>query len=180
MANEFFLFLVPLIAANIIHHFLIIPKNTFSFLARPVDCGRSWKNIRIFGDAKTYRGFVVVPVLTAVFCGVLADISAVSTDSNPFFLGFMLGIGYMAAELPNSFVKRRLGILPGKRGARFAEYLFSFADHADSVLGAAVILYFLESSPLPDIMFLALIGISVHFALDFMVHLFGYKKYTQV
>src|SRR6185437_578765 len=51
-------------------------------------------------------------------------------------LGAWAGFGFMAAELPNSFVKRQLGILPGQAPASHLATAICFViDQLDSVVG---------------------------------------------
>ena len=94
----------------------------WSQLSSPIDGGRSFHGRRLFGDGKTWRGVVVAVVGSAatVFAqkyvigaraGALAlvDYSTVSVPA----LGAAIGGGAMLGELPNSFVKRRLGVPRG-------------------------------------------------------------------
>jgi CDP-diglyceride synthetase len=89
--------------------------------AIPLDGGLTLGGTRIFGDHKTLRGFLIMLPASAVSFVVLA-----SLVHNPAALGLwpltlggyarlgaIAGFGFMAGELPNSFVKRRLGIGPG-------------------------------------------------------------------
>ncbi|WP_156101296.1 CDP-archaeol synthase [Flavobacterium gilvum] len=61
---------------------------------------------------------------------------------NPIFLGFILGLAYMAFELPNSFFKRKLGIKPGE-SALNKKYFFVMLDKIDSAFGVALVYYLL-------------------------------------
>src|SRR5262245_66330675 len=52
-------------------------------------------------------------------------------------LGAVAGAGCMAAELPNSFLKRQLRIAPGRAaGGRRSRPMVAHVDHTDSVGGA--------------------------------------------
>jgi len=75
-----------------------------------------------YGDSKTYLGFLVMPLFTMV-AGLLlhhpiAKYISPSMNETPLaIIKFcILGFAYALGELPNSFIKRRLGVPPGKRG----------------------------------------------------------------
>ncbi len=87
--------------------------NILSYFKKPIH--QSW-----FGLNKTWRGFIVMPLATwpgvilAQSLEKMADLNApLLLDSSSCILSFALGFGYCLAELPNSFVKRRLGIKVG-------------------------------------------------------------------
>jgi hypothetical protein len=62
-------------------------------------------------------------------------------DPNHFALiGFLVGAAAMAAELPNSFLKRRLGIAPGAQAGGIRGLVFHVADQIDVVFGAWALL----------------------------------------
>ncbi|MCC6375178.1 MAG: CDP-archaeol synthase [Moraxellaceae bacterium] len=54
--------------------------------------------------------------------------------------GLLAGIGYVLAELPNSFIKRRLGIGAGEVPTR-GKYLVILADQLDSGIGFSLAYY---------------------------------------
>ena len=114
--------------------------------AIPLDCGRTFRGRRIFGANKTLRGFVIMVPATgvsfAVLAGVLGDAPSGLTGLWPGssgsygLLGMWAGFGFMLGELPNSFVKRQLGIAPGHAGnAGRTRRLFGVLDRIDSILG---------------------------------------------
>src|SRR4029453_16561190 len=92
-------------------------------LALPLDLRLTLRGRVLFGENKTVRGFVVmVPAAAMAF----ATLSILVGGGNPeaprlwtlsplqyALLGGWAGLGFMAGELPNSFVKRQLGIAPG-------------------------------------------------------------------
>ena len=123
-----YLFFLPLILGNVLH-MIIVNRNWFNGLAFPI-------SKKLLGNSKTYRGIIVLPILT----GLLALIS--SFWFGPFemslaydaFVGFGLGLAYILAELPNSFVKRRLGLANGEQSKKY-KYLQIFTDKSDSLIG---------------------------------------------
>jgi CDP-2,3-bis-(O-geranylgeranyl)-sn-glycerol synthase len=95
----------------------------FRWLKRPIDAGGTFRGRRIFGESKTWRGVAIALVgsVLAVACQkyVVGDAAAAFavldyTRVNPVILGSVIGVAAMAGELPNSFVKRQLGIAPGE------------------------------------------------------------------
>ena len=121
----------------------------------PMDGGRVWRDgKRIFGDNKTWIGFGSMVVLTAasqvVWGGVCArrglnalhDIYRVRKNTPALNLvsGTLYGLTYAACELPNSFIKRRFDIRPGKTEAGAVGKVFFLVDQIDSLLGVFLIL----------------------------------------
>jgi hypothetical protein len=60
-------------------------------------------------------------------------------DANPVIVGGLLGLASWIGELPNSYVKRRIGIPPGEQMRAPAGVLFSIFDQADWVPIAALL-----------------------------------------
>lgn len=93
----------------------------------PIDGGKKLGGKRVFGDSKTWRGVAIAVVgcvatvtlqkhllADAARAVALVDYARVS----PLLFGAVLGTSAMAGELPNSFLKRRLGIEPGRTARR--------------------------------------------------------------
>jgi CDP-2,3-bis-(O-geranylgeranyl)-sn-glycerol synthase len=143
-------------------------------LAVPIDFGRTLRGKRIFGDNKTPRGFVVMVPATALAFALFhhllgaIDSSWVAgiwplTDAEYLALGALAGLGFMLGELPNSFVKRQLGIPPGHaaRGG-FARTLSFVFDRLDSILGALLAQSLVVPTPWKMWTLVLLIGPVVH------------------
>ena len=113
--NLFCSILLPLMLANIVH-MVFIKKDYLTYLRRPI-------SVKLFGSNKTYRGFIVVGCFTALFVQLyqFTNLTYMHTDSvwdgmnYPSIVGFFLGIMYGLGELPNSYVKRRLGVPLARR-----------------------------------------------------------------
>ena len=114
--------------------------------AVPIDAGRTFRGKRVFGENKTLRGFVImVPAAALAFPLVAYSLSFGApgaaglwplTPSGYAALGAWAGLGFMLGELPNSFVKRQLGIAPGE--AALSRRTWSgqlIADRLDSGIG---------------------------------------------
>jgi hypothetical protein len=113
-------------------------------LVLPIDGGRSIGGRRIFGDHKTWRG-VAVAVAASAFAAELQKATAGWTDPlwlvdyrkiSPLCFGTAMGAGAMLGELPNSFVKRRVGIAPGQTATGWKAAVFYVWDQVDLLTGA--------------------------------------------
>jgi len=118
---------------------VVLSKISFlDFLKKPVDGGRKWGHLTVFGEHKTYFGFIVgvggaliVGLIQALIFENVAGAQWLFlfpyTIANGLVLGFLLGFGSLFGDLMKSFVKRRLNI---KSGSSF----FPF-DQLDFVVG---------------------------------------------
>jgi len=114
-------------------------------LAFPLDGGMTLRGRRLFGENKTARGFVVMVPATAIAFVMVALVAASGApaavglwDLTPLgyaALGAWAGFGFMAGELPNSLVKRQLGIEPGRASHGLALAAQFVADRLDSGIG---------------------------------------------
>ena len=165
--------IAPAVTAGVVHA-VVLKLGVLRPLARPLDGGRG-----VFGANKTWRGPVVMIVASSVVVALqrLGDVGALALvdyrDPRTLLLGPALGLGYSLAELPNSFVKRRLGIEPGARRSR-AQYV---ADQGDSAAGVAlaVIVFIPDASVVAAV---ALLGFALHAAVDRLLYAFHVKEVT--
>lgn len=108
----------------------------------------------------------MVPFLTALSTYGSAAAFALTTSTHPFLLGGLVGAAYMLAELPNSFIKRQLGIAPGERGRGTAGMTFRIVDHTDSFIGAGLVIIMLEPVAIADLLWLGVLGAGCHIAIN--------------
>ena len=113
-------------------------------LARPVDGGRTWRGRRWFGENKTWRGLVAVALGTGAGYALLAGNDRVGpllgSPAAALLLGLGVGAGAMAAELPNSALKRQLGVAPGTQATGWRGALFHMLDQVDMLVGGWLVL----------------------------------------
>ena len=109
---------------------------------------------RLFGENKTWRGALVMTVGTTAAAVALARVPAYRrrlpapiADANPVVVGGLLGLASWIGELPNSYVKRRIGVPPGEQLRPPAGVLLSIIDQADWVPVAALALAMKFLSP---------------------------------
>lgn len=156
-------------------------------LMMPLDGGLRFRGRRLFGDNKTARGFLVlVPATAAAFAGLAVAISWLSPDllsslwplsiGGYAALGALAGLGFMAGELPNSFVKRQLDIAPGQAPRRpFAAVVCFVADRVDSILGMLVAVSLVVPVPAMIWVYVLLIGPGIHLAFSALLYRLGVK-----
>ncbi len=139
---EFVIFIIYLL--EIIYLFLpasfanMIPitLKKVPLLKHPVDFKLTFRERRILGDNKTFRGLVfgiiasiiIIYIQYAIqlkynFGNFLIDY----TQVNLLLLGFLMGFGALLGDMIESFVKRQLDIKPGD--------IFLFFDQTDWMIG---------------------------------------------
>jgi hypothetical protein len=153
----------------------------FSF---PIDGGATFRGSRVFGEHKTLRGFVVmVPAAGVSFAALAAAIGDPApaglwplSIAGYAGLGACAGFGFMAGELPNSFLKRQLGIRPGEcPSSRLAASAQFVADRIDSGIGMLLALSAIVSVPAMTWLVVLLVGPSIHWAFSVLMFHLGLK-----
>jgi len=157
-------------------HMWVVRRNWFAALARPISqaafgANKSWRGVLVMTVATVPGVFATVWFAALLGAGVTRPLNAVS----PLLLGIALGLGYALAELPNSFVKRRLGIAPGAPAARH-RFWFTLIDQADSALGCALIYAWLIDVPVAVLLLIVLVGPAVHLAANLTLYSLGLRK----
>jgi len=159
-------------------------------LSRPMDGGvRLSDGKRLFGDNKTWKGFFGMIALTAICLAAaeglvvnfphIRQLSLIPFEDfrfpfNAWFFGAVWGLAYVLAELPNSFLKRRVDIPPGKNARGIKGLLFLALDQADSVIGCVLVLPLFSSISWVDALVLIVLGSIAHYLTNlglFVVHL---------
>jgi hypothetical protein len=121
-------------------HAPVLKFDLLRSLKRPI-------HARAFGANKTWRGALVMGGGTFVAAIALDRVPEYRRRlpeeiraAGPLRIGALLGLAVWLGELPNSFVKRRLGIAPGGQRRSAAGYAISVFDQADWVPVAALLL----------------------------------------
>jgi hypothetical protein len=152
--------------------------------AVPLDGGTHLRGRRLFGDNKTLRGFVVmVPAAALAFMGMALAIATPAakglwplTPAGYAWLGACAGFGFMAGELPNSFIKRQLDIDPGASARRGWTSAAQFAiDRVDSGVGMLLAVSLAARTPLATWPLVLAIGFSFHWAFSVLMFQLGLK-----
>jgi CDP-2,3-bis-(O-geranylgeranyl)-sn-glycerol synthase len=138
-----------------------------SFLRRwdtPLDFGKTYRGIRIFGGHKTLRGLLVGLLCGTLTCILQAQI--IPVPYNPTILGFLLSLGALGGDAIKSFFKRRTDIPPGKTWFPF--------DQLDYILGGLFLssFYFIPPFPVYLGVFVLYFGLHLLFSyFGFLLHL---------
>jgi len=150
--------------------------------ATPLDFGKTFRDKRLFGDNKTWRGAVVYVVFSVLF--TIPQATFWRVPSLEYFdytqtylpwaidLGLLLGLGFVLGELPNSFLKRQQGIGPGQSGKWWNAVL----DQVDSLLGVLILLIPLRLLPLKAWLGVLIICTVLHSAFGLLFVVLGLKK----
>jgi hypothetical protein len=114
-------------------HAPVLRWNLLPSLRRPI-------RRRLFGENKTWRGALIMTSGTVAASTALHRLPLYRQRlpepvalANPVRVGALLGGACWLGELPNSFLKRRLGIAPGEQRASPAGVAISIFDQADWV-----------------------------------------------
>lgn len=168
MPGLFSFILIPLIVTNIIH-MVIVKKEYFAFLTKAISAP-------LFGLNKTWRGFFIVPLLNG-FLAILYNnlITICESSQGVFITGVLLGLAYVLFELPNSFLKRRLGIVAGESPDQNKAW-FMLMDKTDSSFGVSLFATFIFSLSFPQSVLLFFISAAVHASFSILLVLLNLKK----
>ena len=179
------LFALPVIIGGGLH-IAAMRLGLWPRLARlPLDGRLTWRGRRLLGDNKTVRGAVVMVAATALASGLtglvvgasgLAGHGLATAAAHPLGWGALLGAGYVAGELPNSFLKRQLDVAPGAAAGGALGPLFWIVDQCDSLLGVLAAASLVAALPLALCAALVVVTIAVHPLAALVMKRLGLKR----
>ncbi len=165
--------------------------NILKVLKKPIDNKKKLSDgKRIFGDNKTWKGligYIIFNIIFAILFGLLWKVTKLE-HLNYFYInhnnrvlyniliGALLGLFYALFELPNSFLKRRLGIEEGKTTKGFLKIFFIFLDQADSVFGMALVVWMFYPIGIWIYLLFVIIGAVTHIVLNILLYLLHIRK----
>jgi len=168
-----FVLSIPLIVGGVIH-MLFVKLDILPALKKPID-------EKLFGKNKTWRGFVVMPMATwpgvvlAQGLDKLFNNEPLLANQSSLLLALILGFAYCLSELPNSWMKRRLGIKEGQTSDEW-KWLFVVIDQADSAIGC-LLGYMLVVNISWDIFWATIFfGTGLHLILNMLLYQIGVRK----
>jgi len=185
-----FYFGTPIIFAALIHGF-VLKYNWLVWLKKPLDAGKKVWGKPLFGANKTWRGLVVSTFGTIVFAYVhqllffhsvfFKSITIVNYDLvSPLFVGLALGVGMILGELPNSFLKRQIGIGAGQQKSDTVGLLFRVFDQIDLLLGAWLLMllvpHFSFRTNLDVVLFSIVMTLVLHIIIGYIGYALGMRK----
>jgi hypothetical protein len=142
--------LLPLIG-SVICAAVILVLDLWPWLKRPLDGGATFRGRRVFGDNKTWRGVAgawvgcvaIVAIQKYVIADRAGDLAVIDYASvSALALGTAFAAGAVVGELPNSFVKRQIGIRAGGRPTGPFVPIFYTWDQIDSLFAIWPLLLF--------------------------------------
>ena len=182
--------LIPLILSNVLH-MVLVKKNGLSFLSIPLQS--TW-----FGPNKTLRGFLFVPVVNGILYLIvnwpggwllsrlspdyylqqeinIGKINCLNLLLMQAAIGAVYGLFYMLFELPNSWIKRRMGIASGESSKSF-RWFFTLLDKTDSAIGVSLVYGFFNDFNLEMMLQFFICASSLHFGISGLLVLSKIKK----
>lgn len=158
---------------------------------KPIDFGKNFiDKKRILGDHKTWKGlfgYIILNTIFSVIFGYIWNITNlekynffyINHDNTLLFnilIGILLGLGYSLFELPNSFIKRRLDIKPGKTIDGFKKIFFIIFDQADSVFGVALVVWLFYPIGIRIYLFYIVLGTVTHLLINMLLYFLHFRK----
>lgn len=150
------------------------------WLAKPIDFGKQLRGRRIFGEHKTFRGFVAGILLAEaivtvqrvlyVHAGFIRDISPHVNYQhvNVWLLGFLFAFGALGFDAIKSFFKRQVGVKPGGTWFPF--------DQIDYIVGGLLLSALVVDLPHSSYLWIGLIWFVLHPVSTFVGWLVGLKE----
>ena len=187
---KFFATCSPVILGGIAN-MLFVRTNLFKNNSKSIDGGYCLKDGRpLFGENKTYLGLISMVVLTAIIQVIWGGLIAIldceevnlfynNYDNNllnNLWIGALLGLFYMTFELPNSFIKRRLDINPGKTNNGIVGRMFGIIDQIDSLIGIAILMSFTIKEKWITLVAFVLFGGIIHIVVNSCLYRFKIRK----
>jgi len=160
-------------------HAPVLALDLLKPLKRPIDGGATFRGRRLFGDNKTWRGAVVIVLGVVVTVLLLSQwtwwwdkLPDGIRDAGPLLYGTLLGLGVVLGELPNSFLKRRLGVPPGAQSS----LLLTIYDQADFVLVVWLLLLPLWTMAWWQAAFVFAVVTAVHLVINVVGYAIGARE----
>ena len=178
--------LTPLLGGGVFHA-TCMKYGWLSLLKRPIDFGRTVRGQPLFGANKTFRGPVAVGIGAAIVLGLQATVlhraPAIRQielfdygQVNGWFLGFLVGAGAMLAELPNSFLKRRLGVGSGRRARGPLGIVLYLLDQVNLLIGAWLVFSLVVEVRAAWVLFSVVLVVVVHQLLTSITYAVGMRE----
>ncbi len=187
---KMYITLLPSIIAGIINSVFCKTK-IMNKLKVPMDFNKNFiDNKRILGDNKTWKGFIgyiffnIIITIMFGFIWKLTNLEHLNffygsynnTVLYNLLIGFLLGLFYALFELPNSFLKRRLDIKPGKTIKGFKKIFFIILDQADSVFGVALVVWLFYPIGIWIYLLFILVGTITHLLINMLLYFLHLRK----
>ena len=186
MILSLYLTLMPVILAGVAN-MIFCKSSLLDSVNQPIDAGRLLGDgRRLFGANKTWKGFwgmvvwgLLAQLVWSYFLASQPDLEKLhliyahypNNLATNFPLGILLGLAYVVFELPNSYLKRRLDISPGKTAKDAWKYPFILLDQIDSLIGILLVLHLYISLDWAQVIGLLLVGTLTHLGVNRLLYL---------
>lgn len=168
----FAIIITPLLIAGLIRVF----TDKYPILPLSLDFGLHWNNKPLIGESKTWQGLIVMTFVSWIIGAII--ISKTNLDISIHY-GFWLGICYNIGEIINSFIKRRIGIMPSQSTSNSILAALQYViDQIDGFLIIGLYVYALNILNWPELLQLLIIGFVIHLIIDALNTTFGSKTHT--
>ena len=184
MVGNIYLTMMPLILAGIFN-MIFTKTKIYKNNKLPIDLGKNFVDgKRLFGDNKTWIGFIsmiLFCILFQVIWGIICKYFGFENNNELYLIyentihfniiiGFLFGFTYMICELPNSFIKRRINIIPGKTDKGIKGVIFFVIDQIDSLIGVFFVLMSFNGMSLSRYLLYLFIGALTHIGINFLLY----------
>lgn len=168
-------------------HGICIKFGLLRSLFQPVDRGAHFRGRRVFGANKTWRGIAAMSlgtalgfVIQAVWLHNYESVQRLElfeyTWAKALVVGLLTGLACGLSELPNSFIKRQIGIEPGATANGAVNAIFYILDQVDFLVGSWIVLAFVvDISPLRVLYSFVFLFVT-HQVISFLGYLLGMRK----
>ncbi len=187
---QLYITVLSAIVAGIINS-IFCKSNLLLKLKAPIDLNKNFVDKkRIFGDNKTWKGligYIFFNIVCSIIFGWIWKIAKIehlnffyinheNTIVFNILIGFLLGLFYAIFELPNSFLKRRLDISPGKTSKGFKKVFFIILDQADSIFGIALVVWMFYPLGIGIYLLYILVGTITHLLINMLLYFLHLRK----
>lgn len=188
---EMYITLIPVILAGILN-MVWVKLPYLSSWAKPMDNNKYFVDgKRILGDNKTWKGFIgmiifaiISTIIWGLVCYNLQYLNAHNylyrnIDNSLIYntgIGFFLGLAYAVFELPNSFLKRRMSIIPGKTSSGLKSVFFVLLDQADSIFGCVLVICVVYKMSFQLYIAYVCLGALTHIVINMLLYLAKLRK----
>lgn len=180
MFQELLLIISPILFAGLTFIFYL-KWNKITLLNIPLDMGLKINGKRVFGGNKTLKGPLFMSVFTAIYGYIIFQIvhTKQTVDIDHLYLIkslLIIGISYSLGELPNSFIKRQLGVLPGSTSTTELAHLLKLLDTFDSLIIVGFLYFLFFHFSILSLIIALLLGGIIHVLTDKLMKSLKLKK----
>lgn len=184
MIIDMYITLMPVIIAGVIN-MIFTKTSVYKKYRYPIDGGKKLRDDkRLFGDNKTWIGFfsmIIFTSLSQAIWGYICNFNLFfgknylynyveNTLLNNFFIGALFGLAYVLCELPNSYIKRRIDIAPGKTVSGLKGSICYLFDQIDSIIGVTLVLCIWCEMTLSQFLLYIFLGGITHIVINLILY----------